>query len=104
MPDNSDQQRFDFNPIEVTPEQREFIRRLSLQWTLEEEEEDFQRLPFETLEEFIAARDAHLRTIEAFGPIQRPPSVAWEMMNGQRPPRRQPRQLTLPFTTKIEPL
>ena len=73
------------------------MRRIALQWTLEEEEEDFKRLPFETLEEFWAARDAHLRTIEAFGPIQRPPSVAWEMMHGQRRPRRPPRQLKLPF-------
>ena len=97
MSDQPDQQRLNFNPIEATQEEREKMRRLSLQWTLEEEEEDFQRLPFETLEEFSAARDAHLQTIEAFGVIQRPPSIAWEMMNGQRPPRRQPRQLPLPF-------
>ena len=73
------------------------MRRLALQWTLEEEAEDFKQLPGETLTELLAARDAHLRTIGAFGVIEKPPSVAWEMMNGQRPPRRQPRQLPLPF-------
>ena len=97
MSDNPDQRSLDFNTIEATPEQREIFRRLALQWTLEEEEEDFKRLPGETLEEFWAARDAHLRTIEAFGVTEKPPSVAWEMMNGQRPPPRQPRQLPLPF-------
>lgn len=94
-----DQQRLDFNPIEATPEEREKMRRLALQWTLEEEAEDFKRLPGETLEEFFAARDAHLSAIELFGvAMPREPCEAWKMINGQsRPPPRQPRQLPLPF-------
>lgn len=92
-----DQQRLDFNPIEATPEERERMRRLTAQWTLEEEADDFRQLPGETLDEFLSARSAHLRTIEALGVLQRPQSIAWEMIHGQRPPARPPRQLPLPF-------
>ena len=75
------------------------MRRLVLQWTLEEEAEDFKQLPGETLEEFLEAREQHLREVEAFGVTPRPPSIAWEMIHGQRRPPRQPRQLPLPFDT-----
>ena len=94
-----DQQRLDFNPIEATPEERERMRRIAAQWTREEAEEDFKRLPGESLAEFLEERDRYLRDLEAFGPaMPRPPSVAWQMVQGQRrPPPAPPRQLKLSF-------
>ncbi len=93
-----DQQRLDFNPIEATPEERACMKRLIDQWTREEAEEDFTRLPGETLEEYLRERDLYLRDLEAFGPVMpKEPSVAWQMVQGKRPLRQQPRQLLLPF-------
>ena len=101
LPDRDpDQGTFDFNAVEITPELRERLRRIALQWTLEEADEDFKRLPGETLEEFLAERDAHLRSLEVFGPtFPKEPSVAWQLVQGLRrsAPPRVPRQLILPL-------
>lgn len=89
-----------FNPIEATLEQSERLRRIALQWTLEEEAEEFRQLPGEPLGEFLEAREAHLRNIELFGPLFPPKtSEAWEIVQGLRRtmPKREPRQLELPF-------
>ena len=94
-----DQQRLDFNPIEATPEERERIRRIALEWTREEAEEDFTRLPGETLEEYLRERDLYVNGVVAFGGgMPKEPSVAWQMVQGRcRPPLPAPRQLKLPF-------
>lgn len=76
------------------------MRRIINQWTLEEEAEDFQKLPCETVAEFLAARDAHLSSVAAFGPMfSKPPKEceAWKIMHGQRAATPQPQQLALPF-------
>lgn len=100
QPPVPDQQRLDFRPLEATAEERERMRRLIAQWTLEEAEEDFKQLPGESLAEFMEARAQHLREIEAFGPqFPKEPSEAWQLVQGLRQVPRDytPRQLGLPF-------
>ena len=101
LPDRDpDQGTFDFDAVEISPELRERLHRIALQWTLEEADEDFKRLPGETLEEFLAERDAHLRSLEVFGPtFPKEPSVAWQIVQGlrRRTPPCIPRQLILPL-------
>ena len=102
-PTDAIQWTLDFNPTEYTPEERARMRRIIDQWTIEEEMEDFKRLPFETLSEFLHEREIHLMQLEAFGPdFKREPKIseAWKLLNngGRAPPAPdQPRQLTLPF-------
>ena len=97
-----DQQRLDFNPIEATPEERERIKRVVDEWTREEAEEDFQRLPGETLEEYLRERDLYVRSVVAFGEgMPREPSVAWLMVQGKCRPPPTPRQLKLPYCPKL---
>lgn len=94
------QRTLDFNPIEMTDEERERSRRRIEKWTIEEEMEEFQKLPCETVAEFLAARDAHQSQLEAFGPeFKREPKIseAWKIVNGQGRAPPQPRQLILPF-------
>ena len=69
------------------------------EWTCEEAEEDFQRLPVETLEEFLRERDLYVRSVVAFGEgMPKEPSLAWQMVQGKcRIPPSQPRQLKLPL-------
>lgn len=97
---NPDQQSFDFNPIEATPEEQERSRRLAAQWMREEAAEDFHQLPGETMSEFYAARELYLQELETFGPLfPREPCEAWQMMQerSRPPPTKTPRQLTLPL-------
>lgn len=99
-----DQRTFDFNPIEATPKESERLRRIALQWTLEEAEEDFKQLPGETLSEFMEARRQHLRNLETFGPLfPREPSEAWQLVQGLRravSPRNSHCHLTIPKNEK----
>ena len=85
------QYTLDFNPTEFTDEERARMRRIVDGWTIEEEMEDFTKLPCETVAEFLAAREAHRSQLEAFGPqFQREPKIseAWQMVNrqGHTPP------------------
>ena len=96
------QRSLDFNPIEATPEERERLRAIALEWMLEEAAEEFQPLPGETCAEFWEARRQHLQDLETFGPLfPQEPSEAWKMVQGLRqgraPPPKPPRQLTLPL-------
>lgn len=100
MATDTDQKTLDFNPIEMTEEERARSRRQIEKWTIEEEMEEFQKLPCETVAEYLAARDLHLSQLEAFGPeFKREPkaSEAWQIVNGQGRAPPQPRQLTLNF-------
>ena len=104
MATDPDQRTLDFNPIEMTPAERERSRRQSAQWTREEAEEDFHQLPGESLREFFKAREAYLDSLDTFGPLfpkEQKVSEAWQMVQGQgrAPPAQSPRQLTLPFDT-----
>lgn len=84
------QKTLDFNPIEFSPEERARFRRQIDRWTIEEQMDEFQKLPCETLAEYMEARDAHLSQLEAFGPdFKSEPKVseAWLMLNGQHPER-----------------
>lgn len=103
------QKTLDFNPIEFSSTERaRFLRQID-RWTIEEQMDEFQKLPCETLAEYMEARDLHLSQLEAFGPdFKREPKIseAWLMLNGQHPERgRVPpmvasiNQLTLPFDT-----
>lgn len=100
------QKTLDFNPIEFSSAERARFLREVAAWSREEEIEDFQQLPGETLREFFAARELHLMSFDTFGPnFSRAPktSEAWLMLNGQHPEKgRAPPtiasvQLTLPF-------
>ena len=94
------QRTLDFNPIEMTDEERARSRRQIDSWTIEEEMEEFQKLPCETVAEFLAAREIHLMQLEAFGvDFKREPKIseAWQRVNGQGRAPPQSRQLTLPF-------
>ena len=94
------QRTLDFNPTEYTPEERARMRRIIDQWTIEEEMDEFRKLPCETVAEYLAARVAHQSQLEAFGPeFKREPKIseAWKIVNGQGRAPPQPRQLTLPF-------
>ena len=76
------------------------MRRIIDQWTIEEEMDEFQKLPCETVAEYLAAREAHRSQLEAFGPeFKREPKIseAWRIVNGQGRAPPQPRQLSLPF-------
>ena len=76
------------------------MRRIIDQWTIEEEMEDFKKLPCETVAEYLAAREAHRSQLEAFGldfKREPKPSEAWQIVNGQVRAPPQPRQLALPF-------
>lgn len=95
-----DQQSFNFNPIEATPEESERQQREIALWTRQELEEDFHQLPGETMSEFYAARERYLQELDTFGPLfPREPCEAWQMVQGRNraPPARAPRQLTLPL-------
>jgi hypothetical protein len=103
LPDNADQLLLNFNPIELTPQERDRLRR-ALAFEAEQEAlEEFQQLPGETMSEFYAARDLYLQSLEIFGqPFPRRACQAWQMVQGaaspqETPPTRHPLQLTLPF-------
>ena len=94
------QRTLDFNPTQYTPEERARMRRIIDQWTIEEEMDEFQKLPCETVAEYLAAREAHRSQLEAFGPeFKREPKIseAWQRVNGKSRAPPQPRQLSLPF-------
>ena len=94
------QRTLDFNPIEMTDEERARSRRQIDQWTIEEEMDEFKKLPFETVAEYLAAREIHLMSLEAFGPnFKREPkaSEAWQIVHGESRALPQPRQLVLKF-------
>ncbi len=99
-PDTPRQYRLDFNPAELTPEEKARFQRYADKWTIEEEMEDFKKLPFETLAEFMNEREIHLRQLEAFGPEfkrEPKPSEAWQIVNGQVRAPPSPRQMVLKF-------
>ena len=99
-PHDPDQERLNFNPLEFTDEERAPLRRLFAQWAREEAEEDFGRLPGESLSEFLVERDRYLNALETFGPtFPREPCIAWQLMHEKRRAvlPTPPRQLTLPF-------
>ena len=100
MTADPDQRTLDFNPTEFTPEEKARLAREIAKWTIEEEMEEFQKLPCETVAEFLAARELHLIGLEAFGTNfkrEPKPSEAWQIVNGQGRAPPQPRQLVLPF-------
>ena len=97
------QRTLDFNPTELTDAERARLRRSIDAWTLEEEAEDFQQLPCETVAEFLAARDMYLSSVSAFGPMFPKPiktCEAWQIMHSERTAAPQPQQLALPFDNK----
>lgn len=94
------QRTLDFNPTELTEEERARLRRNIDRWTIEEEREEFHQLPGETVAEFLAARDLYLSSLEAFGPNfkrEHKPSEAWQIVHGEGRAPPQSRQLQLPF-------
>jgi hypothetical protein len=97
---NADQRLLNFNPIELTPQESERLRR-ALAFEAEQEAlEEFERLPGETWAEYFAARDLYLQSLETFGvPFPRPPCGAWQMVQGKggQPPAKPAVQLTLRF-------
>ena len=98
MASDPEQRTLDFNPTEYTPEERARMRRIIDQWTIEEEMEEFQKLPCETVAEFLAAREIHLMQLEAFGvdfKREPKPSEAWKIVNGQGRAPPQPRPIDL---------
>ena len=100
MATDPEQRTLDFNPIEFTPEEKARRAREIASWTIKEEMEEFQKLPCETVAEFMAARELHLIGLEAFGPNfkrEPKPSEAWQMIIGKGRAHQQPRQLKLPL-------
>ena len=81
------QRTLDFNPIELTDRERARLRRDIDAWTREEQTEDFEQLPGESLSDFFRARDAYLSSLDAFGPTFPRLSKASEaarIMRGER--------------------
>ena len=80
------QKVIDFNPLEMTEEERKRSKRIIDGWTREEAAQDYEQLPGETQAEFSRARDAYLDSVEALGPTfpkETKISEAWRILHGQ---------------------